>query len=440
MIAQLIFAAVLITFGYFIFQKVRLIAQTIHLGKPLEADNTSTSERFKNMALVALGQQKMFDKPLVAILHLAVYIGFVLINLELIEIQSDGLFGTHRFLHTILGGFYTGLINFFEILALAVVLACIIFLVRRNVLKVNRFQKDRHMEMRNWPSLDANIILFIEIALMMAFFKMNAADAILQERGLGHFAEVKTGPFVISQFLIPILKGFSDNTLVLIERAGWWFHIVGILCFALYMTYSKHLHIVLAFPNTYFANLNNIGKMTNMPTVSTEVKIMLGLEQAPSTPSEVGRFGAKDVTDLSWKSLMDAYTCTECGRCTEQCPANKTGKMLSPRKIMMDTRDRLEDLQKVIKLHGKDFKDEKSLLGDYIIDEEILACTSCNACVEACPVQISPLSIILELRRFRVMEESKAPGSWNAMFQNLETNMAPWKFSPDQRFDWAKEA
>jgi heterodisulfide reductase subunit C len=381
----------------------------------------------------------MFDKPGVAILHLAVYVGFVLINMELIEILVDGLFGTHRFLYSSFGGFYVLMIDFFEVLAILVVFACVAFLVRRNVMKVSRFQPDRHMEMRNWPSLDANIILFVEIALMTAFFSMNAADAILQARGEGHYGQAVTGPFVISQGLMALFLGLSTEALVFIERFGWWFHIVGIFSFALYMTYSKHLHIVLAFPNTYFASLKPIGQMSNMPTVTTEVKIMLGLEQAPTEAVEVGRFGAKDVHDLTWKNLMDAYSCTECGRCSQQCPANQTGKLLSPRKIMMDTRDRLEDIQKGFAKSGSDFRDEKTLLGDYITDQEILACTSCNACVEACPIMINPLDIILQLRRYRVMEESQAPASWNGMFQNMETSMAPWKFSPDQRFDWAKE-
>jgi heterodisulfide reductase subunit C len=438
-LAQLIFIVILAIAAYYISKRISLIKKTILLGRKMNRSDRP-SERLKTMLLVAFGQKKMFSRPLVAILHLVVYLGFLIINIEMIEILIDGIFGTHRVLYQILGDFYPYLINAFEILAFSVILACVVFLIRRNVTKVARFQGENHSEMGKWPRNDANIILFVEICLMMAFLKMNAADAILQTRGVGHFADAPTGSFIISQFLQPLMVNFSDNMLIFVERSTWWFHIVGILAFAVYVTYSKHLHIALAFPNTYFAELNPKGQIENMPTVSEEVKIMLGLSSPPETPAEVGRFGAKDVEDLSWKNLMDAYSCTECGRCTSACPANLTGKALSPRKIMMDTRDRLEDIQKGWIQNGSEFKDGKSLLGDYIKDEEILACTTCNACVQECPILISPLDIILQLRRYRVMEESQAPGSWNAMFQNLETNMAPWKFSPDQRFDWAKDA
>jgi heterodisulfide reductase subunit C len=437
-IPQVLFLIALATAGYFIARRIILIKKTIQLGKS-EDRTDQPSIRLKNMLMLAFGQKKMFAKPIVAVLHLAVYLGFIIINLEVLEIILDGLLGTHRIFLKPLGGLYPVLINFFEILALGVIVACIVFLIRRNITKVERFQESRHNEMKGWPVKDGNIILIFEIILMAAFLKMNAADSILQGRNIGHFAESQTGSFIISQFLIPAMDAFPSTFLIFAERAAWWFHIIGIMCFALYVTYSKHLHIALAFPNTFFADLNPKGKMSNMPTVSQEVKIMLGLEQAPETPAEVGRFGAKDVEDLTWKNLMDAYSCTECGRCTSACPANLTGKALSPRKIMMSTRDRLEDIQKGWLKNGYEYKDEKSLLGEYISDEEILACTSCNACVEECPVMISPLDIILQLRRYRVMEESQAPQSWNMMFQNLETNMAPWKFSPDQRFDWAKE-
>jgi heterodisulfide reductase subunit C len=437
-IPQVLFLIALATAGYFIARRIILIKKTIQLGTS-EDRTDQPNIRLKNMLLLAFGQKKMFAKPIVAVLHLAVYLGFIIINLEVLEIILDGLLGTHRIFLKPLGGLYPVLINFFEILALGVIVACIVFLIRRNITKVERFQESRHNEMKGWPVKDGNIILIFEIILMAAFLKMNAADSILQGRNIGHFAESQTGSFIISQFLIPAMDAFPSTFLIFVERAAWWFHIIGIMCFALYVTYSKHLHIALAFPNTFFADLNPKGKMSNMPTVSQEVKIMLGMEQAPETPAEVGRFGAKDVEDLTWKNLMDAYSCTECGRCTSACPANLTGKALSPRKIMMSTRDRLEDIQKGWLKNGYEYKDEKSLLGEYISDEEILACTSCNACVEECPVMISPLDIILQLRRYRVMEESQAPQSWNMMFQNLETNMAPWKFSPDQRFDWAKE-
>lgn len=438
-ISQVLFCLALGVSGYLVLQRVHLIRKTIQLGK---ADDRSDrgGERLTNMLLLAFGQKKMFSRPLVGFLHFLVYIGFVLINIELLEIIIDGIFGTHRVFFGLLGSAYPYLLHFFEILAFGVLAACVIFLIRRNVVKVERLQAERHPEMRGWASLDANIILTLEILLMTAFLTMNAADYLLQTRGVGHFAEVQTGKLAISQYLAPALASLSDTALVAIERFAWWFHILGILFFTVYLTYSKHLHIVLAFPNTYFADLEPKGKMHNMPAVADEVQIMLGIQNAPETPAEIGGFGAKDVYDLSWKSLMDAYSCTECGRCTSSCPANITGKALSPRKIMTDTRDRLEDIQRSWKLHGEGHRDEKALLGDYITDEEILACTSCNACVQECPVMINPLSIILELRRFRVMEESKAPQSWNMMFQNLETAMSPWKFSPDQRMDWVEKA
>jgi heterodisulfide reductase subunit C len=437
-LSQVLFVAALATAAYLIAKRVVLIKKTIQLGRA-EDRTDRPAERLKNMIFVALGQKKMFTRPGVAFMHLIVYVGFIIINLEVLEIILDGVLGTHRIFLKPLGSLYPFLINTFEILAFGVIVACVVFLIRRNVTKVERLQGSKHREMGNWPSLDGNLILVFEIMLMSAFLKMDAADAVLQSRGVGHFGEAITGSFVISQFIEPLMQPFSDATLVFGERAAWWFHILGIMGFALYVTYSKHLHIALAFPNTYFGDLEPKGHMKNMPAVSTEVKIMLGLEQAPETPAEIGRFGAKDVEDLSWKNLMDAYSCTECGRCTSSCPANQTGKALSPRKIMMDTRDRLEDIQAGWKKNGADFKDEKTLLGDYITDEELLACTTCNACVQECPIMISPLDIILQLRRFRVMEESQAPQSWNMMFQNLETSMAPWKFSPDQRFDWAKD-
>lgn len=435
---QILFLAALGVTVYFITKRVLLIKRAIQLGK---ADDRTDQPglRLKNMVLLAFGQKRMFNKPMVGILHLAVYVGFVLINIEMLEIVLDGLLGTHRIFFKPLGVLYPALINFFEILALGVIIACVVFLIRRNILKVDRLQPSKHKEMSKWPALDGNLILIFEIVLMSAFLKMNAADSILQSRGLEHYSEALTGSFIISQYYQVFMVNFSDSFLIFIERTCWWFHILGVMSFALYVTYSKHLHIVLAFPNTYFGDLQPKGEMTNMPAVATEVKIMMGLEDAPEVAGEIGRFGVKDVEDLSWKSLMDAFTCTECGRCTDACPANITGKLLSPRAIMMKTRDRLEDIQQGWKEHGKDYKDDKSLLDDYITSEEILACTSCNACVQECPVMINPLTIITDLKRYRVMEESKAPASWNGMFQNIETNMAPWKFSPDERLNWAKE-
>lgn len=437
-IQQILFVLVFGTAVFFIARRVKLIARTIRLGKA-EDRTDQPAVRLKTMLRIAFGQKKMFDRPVVGLLHFLVYAGFILINLEILEIILDGIFGTHRVLARPLGSFYPVLINFFELLALGVIVACVIFLIRRNILKIGRLSPSKSADMKGWPALDANLILVFEIVLMMAFLKMNAADTILQSRGAGHFAETQTGSFLVSQWLIPFMQPFSDSMLQVAERGAWWFHIVGILLFALYVTYSKHLHIALAFPNTYFSDLKPRGEMRNMPAVTKEVKIMLGLEQDSGAPAEAARFGAKDVEDLSWKNLMDAYSCTECGRCTSQCPANITGKALSPRKIMMNTRDRLEDIQKGWLKNGYDFKDGKNLNGDYISEEELLACTSCNACVEACPVLINPLDIILQLRRYNVMEESKAPQSWNMMFQNLETNMAPWKFSPDDRMKWATE-
>ena len=433
MIQQLAF---LITLGiaiYLIRKRVIFISKNIKLGKKAEI-NDHKGERLKNVLLVALGQKKMFKKIIPAILHLFIYVGFLVINLEVMEFVIDGLAGTHRIFAPFLGSFYTILMNVFEFLAVAVLLSCVFFLLRRNVLKVKRFQS---AEMTKWPRLDANLILFTEIVLMMAILKMNAADQILQTRD-NHYTA--TGELFFSSFLIPLFENYSTSFLIFIERAAWWFHIIGILGFSVYVTYSKHLHIFLAFPNTYFAKLQPKGHINNMPVVTNEVKSMLGLAEATSTPAtEPGRFGAKDVNDLTWSNLMAAYSCTECGRCTAECPANQTGKKLSPRKIMMDTRDRMEEVGNSVLKGGTGLNDGKSLLNDYITKEEINACTSCNACVEACPVLINPLEIILELRRYVAMEESGSPASWNSMFQNIETNFAPWKFSPSDRFNWSKE-
>lgn len=444
---QLLFVAVLAVASYFIITRIDIIKKTIRLGKP-EDRSDNPSVRLQTMLRVAFGQKKMFDRPVVGIMHFVIYAGFLLINIEVLEIVLDGILGTHRLFAPLLGSFYPVLINFFEFLAVGVLLVCVIFLIRRNVTKVERLQKTRHRELNGFPVIDANVILITEILLMIAILSMNAADSLLQDLNNEHYTKV--GSFAFSGFLKPIFANWSETSLVVYERAAWWFHILGILAFATYVTYSKHLHIFLAFPNTYFANLKPKGEMANMPAVTKEVQIMLGMVEAPLSTGEaqgatdasgevIGRFGAKDIQDLSWKNLMDAYSCTECGRCTSACPANVTGKQLSPRKIMMDTRDRLEEVGKNMQTNGGEFKDDgKSLYGDYISAEELRACTTCNACVQECPILISPLDIILQLRRYQIMEESDAPASWNAMFSNLENNQAPWKFSPADRFNWAE--
>jgi heterodisulfide reductase subunit C len=433
---QVFFLACLGLAGYFVFKRISILKKTIQLGKSLRRDD-QPGKRWQTMLLVAFGQGKMFQKPLVGLMHFIIYAGFLIINIEVLEIILDGITGSHRLFAPVLGAsLYGFLINTFEWLALGVLLTCVVFLSRRNVLKLKRFWQ---REMTQWPRTDANLILIFEILLMSAFFTMNATDSILQSRGAEHYPQV--GSFAISQWLIPVFEGLSDGSLIALERATWWFHILGIMGFAIYVTYSKHLHIALAFPNTYFSNLAPKGHMENMPAITNEVKIALGLMNPNDAPAEaVASFGAKDVNNLTWKQLMDAYSCTECGRCTSQCPANQTGKLLSPRAVMMHTRDRLEDIGKQLakgKSTEEALNDGKSLFGDYISKEEIMACTTCNACVEACPVNIDPLSIIVDIRRFITMEQADTPASWNSMFGNLETSMSPWKFAPSDRFNWA---
>ncbi|HEU5148827.1 MAG TPA: (Fe-S)-binding protein [Chryseosolibacter sp.] len=432
MAEQIAFVIVLLAAGYFLYKRIAFIRNNIRLGKDVEI-NDHKERRLRNLLLIAFGQKKMFKRPLPALLHLFVYVGFLVINIEVLEFIIDGVTGTHRAFSPYLGSFYTILMNIFEILAVAVLVSCIFFLIRRNVLKIPRFWM---YEMTSWPRLDANIILVTEIALMVAILTMNAADQVLQSMNPAY---PQTGRLFFSSMLTPMFSSVPEPTLILIERSAWWFHILGILGFSLYITWSKHLHIFMAFPNTWFAKLEPKGHMNNMPVVTGEVKLMLGLAEAPTPPAEPGRFGAKDVNDLTWNMLMGAYTCTECGRCTAECPANKTGKKLSPRKIMMDTRDRMEEVGNSLRKDGPGLNDGKTLLNDYITKEEINACTSCHACVEACPVMINPLEIIIELRRYVTMEESGAPPAWNNMYQNIESNFAPWKFSPGDRFNWAND-
>ncbi|HEY4936798.1 MAG TPA: (Fe-S)-binding protein [Puia sp.] len=411
------------------------IRKNILLGRD-EDYSDQPGKRWKNLLLLALGQKKMFRNPLVAILHLFIYTGFIIINLEVLEIFLDGIFGTHRLFAIPMGGLYNWLINAFEILAFAVLFACVIFLCRRNILKLRRFMSH---DLDGWPRSDANYILITEIILMTLFLTLNASDTLLQERNFGHYALHPTGNFLVSQWLHPLINGLSNDRLLILERTCWWLHITVIFAFLNYLPYSKHLHILLAFPNAYYARLWPEGEMRNMKSVQQEVLYAMQPELVPPEAGEAtapAKFGAKDVSDLSWRNLLDAYACTECGRCSAACPANITGKKLSPRKIMMDTRDRLEEVGRNIREHGSFKDDGKQLLKDYISVEELRACTSCNACVEECPVSISPLEIILELRRALVMEDSDAPPEWSAMFSNIENNFAPWKFSPDERDAW----
>lgn len=414
-------------------KKAGEIRRNILLGKD-ENLTDQPAKRWRNLLLLALGQKKMFHNPLVAVMHFIIYAGFIIINLEVLEIVLDGILGTHRLFAPFLGGLYNWLINAFEFLALGVLLVCVVFLSRRNLLKLKRFLSK---DLNGWPRSDANYILFTEIVLMSLFLIMNAADQTLQSRGNEHY--LPTGAFYISGWLSPLFNGMSDSSLVVLERSCWWLHIAGIFAFLNYLPYSKHLHIMLAFPNAYYARLEPNGKMKNMPAVQNEVLYAMQPETAPADAAPPAHFGAKDVFELSWKNLLDAYSCTECGRCSTACPANMTGKLLSPRKIMMSTRDRLEEVGKNINQNKTFVADNKSLLHNYISVEELRACTTCNACVEACPVSISPLDIITELRRSLIMEESNAPQEWNGTFSNIENNFAPWKFSPDDRDQWAVE-
>lgn len=443
MISTLIFIVLLLVgFGFFTWNVLK-IRSNILLGRELDRTDNK-GERWKIMTLVALGQKKMFARPIPALLHFALYAAFIITQIELIEIIADGISGSHRLFRPALGGFYTFMVSFIEILSVLAFVATIMFLSRRNLLKLPRLNMK---ELTGWPKKDANMILLMELTLICFIFMMNGADEVLYSKGLSHAENLGDDSFgfAVSSWLGPILfGGVSEHGLHVIERIGWWGHIFMVFSFLNYLPYSKHLHIVLAFPNTWYSNLNKKGRFTNLESVTKEVRLMMDPTADPYAAPAEGeaepvRFGAKDVTDLTWKNLLDAYSCTECGRCTSVCPANITGKLLSPRKIMMDTRDRLEEVGDGIRKNGKDFNDGKSLLGDYITEEEIWACTSCNACVEACPVNIDPLGIIIDLRRNLVLEDSKMPTELAGMLTNIQNNGAPWQFSPADRLKWATE-
>ena len=435
--SSILFAIIFfVAIGMFI-RNTRRIVRNINLGRKTDRSDQK-SKRWKHMTQVALGQSKMVVRPIAGLLHIIVYIGFVVINIELLEIVFDGFLGTHRVLSPYLGGTYNVLISTFEIFALLVILAVSAFWLRRNAIRIRRFWKP---EMKGWPKKDADYILYIELVLMFLFLTMNASDYWLQQHPEGQSYYTQAGSFPISSWLTPLFDGMSYATVVSIERTSWWLHIIGILAFLNYLYYSKHLHILLAFPNTFYANLNPLGRFSHSEAVANEVKLMLDPSGDPyaSTPveNEPQSFGAADVKDLNWVQLMNAYSCTECGRCTDVCPANQTGKKLSPRKIMMDTRDRLEQVGKQLN-QGQDI-DNNTLLDNYISREELWACTTCNACVEACPISIDPLSIIMDMRQYLVLEQSSAPTELNAMMINIENNGAPWPFNQQDRLNWSKE-
>ncbi|HKL36073.1 MAG TPA: (Fe-S)-binding protein [Salegentibacter sp.] len=442
-IAQVLFlVALLVGIGFFT-RNIRRLIRNIKLGKEVDRSDNK-GERFAKMARIAFGQSKMVKKPVSGFLHVIVYVGFIIINIEVLEIIIDGLFGTHR-IFSFMGGFYDVLIASFEILALLVLIGVIVFWIRRNVLNIYRFLS---RELKGWPKNDANYILYFEMVLMTLFLVMNATDYQLQLNGAPHYASEAgiIGSFPVSQFLLPIFDGMSNATLIIIERAAWWLHILGILFFLNYLYYSKHLHILLAFPNVYYSKLRPQGEMNNLQSVTDEVKLMMDPDADPfAAPAEEEegaepeKFGASDVFDLNQVQLLNSYTCTECGRCTAECPANQTGKKLSPRKIMMDTRDRVEEVGEIINTKGKYEDNGKQLLDDFILREELWACTTCNACVEACPVGIDPLSIILDMRRYLIMEESAAPNELAIAMTNIENNGAPWPYNQQDRLNWAKE-
>ncbi|MGB1080694.1 MAG: 4Fe-4S dicluster domain-containing protein [Flavobacteriaceae bacterium] len=429
--AVLFFALV----GLFV-RNVRRIIRNIKLGKPANRSD-QPQKRWLHMTRIALGQSKMVRKPLSGALHVFVYVGFIVINIELLEIIIDGFLGTHRIFAPFLGGVYDVLIFTFEIFAALVLISVFFFWTRRNLVRIKRFWKP---EMKGWPKWDADIILYAEVVLMGLFLTMNAADYWVQTVAQdSHY--VQAGSFPVSQFLLPLFDGMNAGSVIAVERTAWWLHIGGILLFLNYLYYSKHLHIILAFPNTYFAKLSPQGELSNMEAVTNEVKLMLDPNAdpyaAPASDATPTTFGAADVTDLNWVQLMNAYSCTECGRCTAECPANQTGKKLSPRKIMMDTRDRITEVG--LALNKGEEPNQNTLLDNYISREELWACTSCNACIEACPIAIDPLSIIMDMRRYLVMEQSAAPNELNVMMTNVENNGAPWPFNQQDRLAWREE-
>ncbi len=430
-IPQILFLLILLGGVGFFAKNVKSLVRNIKLGRAVNRTDRK-SERLGNMVKIALGQSKMVRRPVSGILHIVVYIGFILINIEVLEIVIDGLLGTHRiFLEPLGASIYGFLVGTFEVLALLVLVAVVVFWLRRNAIKIARFWSS---EMKGWPKDDANYILYFEVVLMSLFLVMNATDTGIQTAGIGN---------PISQFIAPWFSSLSADSLHMVERSAWWLHIIGILIFLNYLYYSKHLHILLAFPNTYFADLNPQGQFDNLESVQKEVELMMDPDADPyaavdEDAGEPESFGASDVTDLSWVQIMNAYTCTECGRCTSSCPANETGKMLSPRAIMMKTRDRAEEVGKLLD-KGEEINEENKLLGNYITPEELWACTSCNACVEECPVNINPLSIITDMRRFMVMEESSAPQELNIMMTNIENNGAPWQYNQMDRLNWKDE-
>lgn len=434
MLSSVLFALILGAGIWVFYTSIRKIIRNINLGRDVQI-NDRKSERWATMFRVALGQSKMVTRPVAGFFHIIIYAGFIIINIEVLEIIIDGLLGTHRVFAKPLGPFYDFLIASFEILALLVVVACVVFFARRSIIRLRRFTSP---ELKGFPNTDAMIILGTEVVLMSLFLFMNASDSLLQQRGVDHY--VQAGSFPVSSFLTPLLVGMGDQSLIMLERVCWWLHIIGILAFLNYVPFSKHFHIFLSFPNVWYSKLDAKGKFSNNEAVANEVKLMMDPSVVPPPPAETPTpFGAKDVKDLTWKNLMDAYSCTECGRCTSSCPANITGKKLSPRKIMMDTRDRLEEVGRNHDKHGASHDDGKSLLNDYISPEELWACTTCNACVEACPVNIDPLSIIVEMRRYLVMEQSAAPTELNGMFTKIENNGAPWQFSQADRMNWTQE-